>query len=951
MTGVGLCTPLLHNDNSSLKANKCHHLLDVEVLISVRCRQYSMAYYRAPPDESASPDLAARANMSYPEPNSTLQSRNPFRRHMSSSDPNTQEESAATHNIDIADGAGDIGRPTNEGLGIIGSVGNSKYSPVASLPLDGGSSTRSFLSPGIASPGFPSAQLSRKNTKQGAKSVGWEVSQDQESLHSSPYFPHTSSSDRELLSPSQTRHGSEPGLPHFDCQTDGAIIGAPWSWLSTTILVLAVYSTVFSAIYLVIALMKPRYGKKIGTNGHMTISTAALLSAAFAKTVELSFVTVFVAFLGQVLSRRAFLAKARGGGISIAEMMMRTWIMQPGTLITHWEAVRYAALSAIGMVALIAAFVAMFYTTAAEALVAPKLRLGPLEHKVLYGEVSATFANSVYLAKTCPTPIDESVDPVKGTTCLGIQHAGQAYHNYQIYLDGWAKRMASGNISSIEYAARPPPVGVMFENTTVRGQWITPSQENVSADSTTRLVQNVTMAMPHANVFNAARDRINDIMQPEDLNQGSGEYSIKASVPAPAVNILCAGVTEDDIKSLIYVKWPTNNGTFNISTWATEPPSDMIRRPAYPNATEIDHLFGFGPETGDARQRAPIFPKLPLPYNTLVNGTGVWPSHSIYLLAASPTSLATSPYLFCSLKAMQYPGCTTQYHAARSGGRLTVHCDDDPENSLPYQKSRSDAHSGIWNPDWKNVASEWANSLSLGAGIADGAASNARLLTQMIPEYNNKTHVASLSPSLPSIGEALGVLSGCNLMLSSQWSPFIHYWNYSTTKAVLDSPQYQAFNASLSYVDYASGPTKSWQGMFYVVLVTVFLTNCFCLVYLLWTIRGEGQVTDYTEPQNLFALAVNSPPSRSLSGACGAGPEGDMLGKKWEVDMQKPVGGGGGHPHFYMKCGDDDRMDAFNRLRQRKSRLSMRSVEDFEVAESPAVEQYTMLASKRKTLL
>ena len=491
----------------------------------------------------------------------------------------------------------------------------------------------------------------------------------------------------------------------------------------------------------------------------------------------------------------------------------------------------------------------------------------------------------------------------------------------------------------------------MFENTTIRGQWITPSGENITTDSTTRLVQNVTMAMPHANVFYAARDRINGIMQPEDLNQGSGLYTIKASVPAPAVNILCAGVTEDDIESLIYVKWPTNNGTFNISTWSTEPPKDMIRWPAYPNATAIDDLFNFGPAMGDARQRAPIFPKLPLPYNTLVNGTGVWPSHSVYLLVASAPGLDTSPYLFCSLKAMQYPGCTTRYHAASSGGQLTVHCDDDIDNSLPYDKSYPDAASGNWTPDWKNIASEWANSIALGTGIADGASSNARLLTQTIPEYNNESHAASLSPLLPSIGEALGVLSGCTLLLASQWSPFVHYWNYSTTSAVLAPPQYQGFNATLEYVDYASGPSQSWQGMFYIVLVAVFLTNCFCLVYLVWTIRGEGQVTDYTEPQNMFALAVNSPPSRSLSGACGAGPGGDMLGSKWEVDMQRHGGGGGKRPHFYVKCGDDDRMDAFQRFRQRKSKSSLRSMEDFEVAESPAVEQYTMLASKRKTLL
>ena len=98
----------------------------------------------------------------------------------------------------------------------------------------------------------------------------------------------------------------------------------------------------------------------------MAPSTASLLSALFAKTIELSFVTVFVAFLGQVLSRRA-IAK-NSVGVTIADMSMRAWVMQPGTLITHWEAVKYAGFTTLGAIALIATLMAMLYTTAADAL-------------------------------------------------------------------------------------------------------------------------------------------------------------------------------------------------------------------------------------------------------------------------------------------------------------------------------------------------------------------------------------------------------------------------------------------------------------------------------------------------------------------------------------------------------------------------------------------------------
>ena len=138
------------------------------------------------------------------------------------------------------------------------------------------------------------------------------------------------------------------------------------NWLSVTILVLAFYSCVFSGIWLLLACIKPRYGHRITTNGNLPYSTASLLFAFFAKSIELSYVTVFVAFLGQVLSRRALVKRSKG--ITIAEMSMRSWIMQPGTMITHWETVRYAALSFLGGLAMLTALMAMFYTTASDAL-------------------------------------------------------------------------------------------------------------------------------------------------------------------------------------------------------------------------------------------------------------------------------------------------------------------------------------------------------------------------------------------------------------------------------------------------------------------------------------------------------------------------------------------------------------------------------------------------------
>lgn len=197
------------------------------------------------------------------------------------------------------------------------------------------------------------------------------------------------------------------------------------NWLAVTALILSVYSTLMSGLWFGVAVAKPRFGHGIAHTGKMSPATATLIAAAIAKSIELSFVTVFVTFLGQVLSRRALVKQSRG--ITISEMSMRQWVMQPGTMITHWETVRYAALTYLGMIALSGAVIAMLYTTASESLVAPKLKLGPVEHRMLHGRVATQFANEKFIQESCQTPIPESTDPeFGGSTCIAIEHSGQA---------------------------------------------------------------------------------------------------------------------------------------------------------------------------------------------------------------------------------------------------------------------------------------------------------------------------------------------------------------------------------------------------------------------------------------------------------------------------------------------------------------------------------------------
>ena len=69
--------------------------------------------------------------------------------------------------------------------------------------------------------------------------------------------------------------------------------------------------------------------------------------------------------------------------------------------------------------------------------------------------------------------------------------------------------------------------------------------------------------------------------------------------------------------------------------------------------------------------------------------------------------------------------------------------------------------------------------------------------------------------------------------------------------------------------------------------------NIFVLVYF---ILHRGLVTDFSEPPNLFALAVNSPPSHVLAGSCGGGPEGKQYMVNWFVNHEGS--------HLFMEPGE-----------------------------------------------
>ena len=83
------------------------------------------------------------------------------------------------------------------------------------------------------------------------------------------------------------------------------------------LIALSFFSTTISLVYFVIAAKKHQYKSYVSdSGGQITPSDIATVYALFAKLIEMSFVAVFVAFIGQVVSRRSFV-RAKSGGMTM----------------------------------------------------------------------------------------------------------------------------------------------------------------------------------------------------------------------------------------------------------------------------------------------------------------------------------------------------------------------------------------------------------------------------------------------------------------------------------------------------------------------------------------------------------------------------------------------------------------------------------------------------------
>ena len=99
------------------------------------------------------------------------------------------------------------------------------------------------------------------------------------------------------------------------------------------------------------------------------------------------------------------------------------------------------------------------------------------------------------------------------------------FHNLNQYLVAWATTADSKN-KSTNLKHRPPPMAMLYDNTTVQGSWINTNQTMTEvSERYGRVVNNITMAMPHSGVFSASQLPQNSIPQPQDFSVSPARFS------------------------------------------------------------------------------------------------------------------------------------------------------------------------------------------------------------------------------------------------------------------------------------------------------------------------------------------------------------------------------------------------------------------------------------------
>lgn len=300
--------------------------------------------------------------------------------------------------------------------------------------------------------------------------------------------------------------------------------------------------------------------------------------------------------------------------------------------------------------------------------------------------------------------------------------------------------------------------------------------------------------------------------------------------------------------------------------------------------------------------------------NATVQGSTNWTykSGSIYTLV---NNNFTDDYTLCEIRSWLSTNCSTHLNiSGTTGAHMSANCEDESD-PVSYRKSVPDAVESD-EADWKWLADAWQLAIYMNSGLTTLNASRDRILTALPLED------PLLPLKTPSLAEVLAALVSPTLISGSIKTPTVNYWPPEAINATLPGmPGWEhEFNASITKQEYTSGAAQEYQRAFLVILILGFLLNLFCLVHLFIQLRGRP-LTDFTDPANLFALAINSPPSCQLSGSCGGGPKGTQLDVPWRIGYSEQSN------HYF-----------FEEATEKRQRLKRRSRRDVVTSEMELVD-------------
>lgn len=277
-------------------------------------------------------------------------------------------------------------------------------------------------------------------------------------------------------------------------------------------LLTSVYSMGMSGLWFVLGVTS--YQFDVNRPGALSFSAASTLIAAGAKTIELSFEFVSVVIVGQELSRRFTGRSARG--LNLAEMQLKAFLAQPGSMITNWQAVLHVLPSTMGITCLFISAIGILYTTASDALVSPSPTIMGLGTQHIPATVNTGFLNNTFMQKNCPSQVNLQQDSSAITTCDNIQRVGFVFRDLMEYLSAFevAALQPSEYLSQIQH--RPAPMASYSSVSSVRGMWWKDHNNTaapVVSSSENRVFNNVTMLLPHVGVVVGAQGFVDQLIQ------------------------------------------------------------------------------------------------------------------------------------------------------------------------------------------------------------------------------------------------------------------------------------------------------------------------------------------------------------------------------------------------------------------------------------------------------